>query len=67
MDYSRGGVPLAHYAQHHPGTVVRFSCEVCKRSADVPLPNVLARLKARRWAMREPACGCRRDWRRDST
>lgn len=40
-------VPLAHYLDHHPGVGVRFSCEACQASHDVPMLVVVARLKAR--------------------
>lgn len=39
-------VPLAHYLQH-PGCGVRFSCESCQASHDVPVAAVVDRLKAR--------------------
>lgn len=40
-------VPLAHYLQSHPGTGVRFTCDSCQGSRDVPLISVVERLKAR--------------------
>ena len=41
------GVPLAHYLQHHPEAGVRFTCDACQASHDVPVARVIERLKAR--------------------
>lgn len=41
------GVSLSHYLAEHPGVGVRFTCESCQDSHDVPMPDVIARLKER--------------------
>lgn len=41
------GVPLGHYLQHHPSSTVRFHCDGCQASHDVPVEQVVERLKAR--------------------
>lgn len=41
------GVPLSHYLDHHPACGVRFTCLSCMAHHDVPIADVLARLKAR--------------------
>ena len=41
------GVPLAHYLSDHSGVGVRFTCGACAASHDVPVAQVIARLKAR--------------------
>lgn len=41
------GVPLSHYLRHHPDAGVRFHCDGCGASYDVPVAQVVERLKAR--------------------
>jgi len=41
------GVPLSHYVANHPTAGVRFTCEACQASHDVPVADVVARLRAR--------------------
>lgn len=40
-------VPLVHYLEHHPRAGVRFTCQACQASHDVPVAAVVERLKAR--------------------
>lgn len=47
MDPDRDGVPLAHYLEHLPEYGVRFICRDCNLTTDVPLVDVVDRLKAR--------------------
>ncbi|HJR83463.1 MAG TPA: hypothetical protein VJ775_06005 [Sphingomicrobium sp.] len=39
------GVPLSYYLANH-GVGVRFCCEACQASHDVPMADVVERLKA---------------------
>lgn len=41
------GVPLSHYLDDHSGVGVRFTCQGCQASHDVPVAAVIERLKAR--------------------
>lgn len=48
MDRDRTpGVPLSHYIDTHPGVGVRFTCLYCMAHHDVPIAEVVVRLKAR--------------------
>lgn len=46
-DRDHPGVPLAHYLEHHPHHQVRFICQACARSFDVPTRQVVDQLIAR--------------------
>lgn len=46
MEQNEPGVPLAHYLEHE-GAGVRFTCNGCQASRDVPVAAVIARLQAR--------------------
>ena len=41
------GVPLSHYLRDHSGVRVRFTCEACQASYDVPVEAVVERLQVR--------------------
>lgn len=43
------GVPLTRYIEQHPGCTVEFHCRGCQFRRSVPIPRVVARLKARGW------------------
>lgn len=46
MPTDEPGVPLSHYLHAHEGVGVRFTCEACQYSHDVPVGQVVERLKA---------------------
>lgn len=43
---SEPGVPLSHYLEHEPGQAVRFECRDCQLAFEVPVAEVVGRLKA---------------------
>lgn len=55
-DENPDGVPLSHYREH-AGCGVRFCCNACARSFDVPLERVISRLE--RQGLGGPSTGIR--------
>lgn len=47
VNMDKAGVPLRHYLRDHEGVTVRFCCEACQASHDVPVAKVVERLQER--------------------